>query len=589
MALFKRIQLLWKETGTTRDGAPEPSEAKFRTLLLTVLMLVGPPLLLFVYFKTMFPGLTNPDALDYAQLGRNLSGGHGFVTSILRPLALTHGSNPLAQPDVTHGPLFPFLLALSFGVLGAKDTTVAIVSGLFYLLTVPVLYRLGVRVFSRAVGLLAALIFVFNALMLEYASSGLPITLYVFLMTCLLLVVFNIATVSRHADPKLPRSQYVLAGVLMALLFLTEPLFFWVVPFLVGALYALTPGRKMPGMLALLAPMALLMLPWMMRNMTLTGNPIFGLRGTEIWMNTKGHYPGYTAYRQFPADIIPGVEVFKAVVQKLLLGAGQIIQAFPQVTASWVLAFFLPCLLFRFTDTATNALRRVMMLCLLGLFVGSLVFRVQMPLFVAIIPTMLIFSVAYLLHLTQQAKLNRASLVLVTSLMAAAIGFPLLSDMLLIEKTQGLKEAGTARMLGKAMQRDEVALSDQPWIVAWYADRPAIWVPMIDVKIGDIRKQFPKTRWLFLTDNTRTLSPQWDAIYNVFARWDNAYTQALAEKKTLNSFSLGGKAFPLLEALSGFTAVAPAKDAATSVVIAAVPMAEQKVEMRAEPGGAVQR
>ena len=209
LALFKRIQLLWKETGTTRDGAPEPSEAKFRTLVLTVLMLVGPPLLLFVYFKTMFPGLTNPDALDYAQLGRNLSAGRGFVTSILRPLALTHGSNPLAQPDVTHGPLYPFLLALAFGMLGAKDTTVAIVSGVFYLLTIPVLYRLGVRVFSRAVGLLAALIFTFNALMLEYAASGLPITLYVFLMTCLLLVASISPRFRGTPNPeRLPRSQY---------------------------------------------------------------------------------------------------------------------------------------------------------------------------------------------------------------------------------------------------------------------------------------------------------------------------------------------------------------------------------------------
>ena len=112
------------------------------------------------------------------------------------------------------------------------------------------------------------------------------------------------------------------------------------------------------------------------------------------------------------------------MVQKILLGGEQIIQAFPQVTASWVLAFFLPCLLFRFTDMATNALRRVMMLCLLGLFVGSLLFRVQMPLFVAIIPTMLVFSVAYLLHLTQQAKLPRSSLVLVTTLMAVAIWVP---------------------------------------------------------------------------------------------------------------------------------------------------------------------
>ena len=94
----------------------------------------------------------------------------------------------------------------------------------------------------------------------------------------------------------------------MALLYLTEPLFFWVAPFIDrGPVYTLTPGRKMQGLLALLLPMGLLMLPWMARNMTLTGNPIFGLRGMEIWMNTKGTIPatrrtGSSRPTSFPAS-----------------------------------------------------------------------------------------------------------------------------------------------------------------------------------------------------------------------------------------------------------------------------------------------
>ena len=76
------------------------------------------------------------------------------------------------------------------------------------------------------------------------------------------------------------------------------------------------------------------------------------------------------------------------------------------------------------------------------------------------------------------------------------------------------------------------------------------------------------------------------SIYDVFSRWNNVYTQAIADKKTLNASASDGKGFPLLEALDGFTSVAPAKDATPSVVIAAVPL-EQKVGMRSELGGAV--
>jgi hypothetical protein len=331
------------------------------------------------------------------------------------------------------------------------------------------------------------------------------------------------------------------------------------------------------------------MLPWMARNMALTGNPVFGLRGMEVWMNTRGFYPGDSAYRQFPSEIIPGGGVFKAVLQKVLLGLSQIIRAFPEITASWILAFFLPCLLFRFSDAAANTLRRVMVLCLLGLVVGSVLFRIQMPLFVAVVPTMLVFSVAYLVHLTQQAKLRTASLAVVGALTAFVIGLPLVTDMVLTDKVPRLKEAEPAQALTGMLRPDEVVMSDQPWIVAWYADRPAVWIPVNDSRVSEVRSKFPKARWLFMTERSRALSPQWASIYDVFARWNGAYAQAAADNRTINSVSVTRGGAPILDGLRGFTSVPPAKDATPSVVIATVPDTEQRVGMQTGSGGPVSR
>src|SRR5690242_19980825 len=115
---FKRIQSLWKDSPESRDGiTEEPSEIRFRTWVMAIAMLAGPPLLFLFYAKVMFPGLTVPEALDFAQLGRNLSEGRGFVTFFVRPLAL-HGTNPMLQQDTIHGPLYPFLLALAFAIGG---------------------------------------------------------------------------------------------------------------------------------------------------------------------------------------------------------------------------------------------------------------------------------------------------------------------------------------------------------------------------------------------------------------------------------------------------------------------------------------
>src|SRR5262249_41665743 len=156
--------------------------------------------------------------IDFAQLGRNLSSGHGFSTYFLRPLALTHGNNPLRQPDLVHGPLYPLVLAIAFGILGATDNVVAHVSTFFYLLTIPAIYLLGRKLFNPTVGLAATLIFTFNSLMLEYAISGLHITLYLFLMTCLLLVMHDLAVrdpgQERERGARQPKGKLLLAGAL---------------------------------------------------------------------------------------------------------------------------------------------------------------------------------------------------------------------------------------------------------------------------------------------------------------------------------------------------------------------------------------
>ncbi len=592
---LKRFKLLWQDsTAHTAGGTEEPSEAKFRKILLTVAFLVGPPLLFYLYYRAMFPGLVNRDALDFAQLGRNLASGRGFTTFVLRPLALTHGSNPLHQPDITHGPLYPIILAVAFGALGARDTVASFVSGLFYLLTIPALYVLGNRLFGRATALVATLIFTFNALMLEYAASGLHITLYIFLTTCLLLSVHRIAVSAQdntdRKDAKLPKGALAMAGILTGLLYLTDPIFFWIMPVMLVAVFALHPARRFQAAMRFAIPLCILALPWMARNMALTGNPVFGLRGMELWMNTKAHYPGMVAYRMAPHDLAPGVGLLKDVVLKILLGTGQVIQGFPHVTASWVLAFLLPSLLFRFADPAANTVRRVMMYCFVGVFVGVLLFGIQMPLFTSLIPAMLVFSVAYLLYLLQQAKLGRGAMAAATALIACAVVYPLLSDVALNDHTGRINESDTAVALGKAMPANGVVLSDQPTIVAWYANRPSIWIPAVDSTLKAERQQFPEARWLLMTEQTRTLSPEWQYVYDVFRQWNMVYASQREAKKPLpKSFLIGGKGLPLADSLAGFAAVEPVERQAPTALIARAVGPEQRIGLRPDAETSIAR
>lgn len=559
--------------------------------MLTLTMLVGPLLVLMIYYKVMFAGLSSGDALDFAQIGRNLSSGRGFVTFVLRPLALTHGDNPLRQPDITHGPLYPFILALVFGIFGAKDTVVAAVSGFFYLVTVPVVYQLGTRIFNRSVGTISALLFTFNALMLEYATSGLPITLYVFLTTALLLTIYTLAAHQRDhaADPAVgaPRAQLFLAGALAGLLYLTEPIFFWVMLVVMVSVVFLMRSPRPKALGWFLMPLCLLVLPWMGRNWMLSGNPVFGLRGMELWMNTKDHYPGYLAYRMTSGELIPGVELCKAVAKKLLVGIGQVIQALPNVTASWVLAFLIPGLLFRFSDPAANTARRVMISSFLAVVFGTIIFGLQLPLFTSVIPAMFVFAIAYLLHLLDQAKLSRASTVGTGALITLTVLYPLGAEMLLQDRPQPLRERAAAQALGQNTTKTEVCISDQPWIVAWLADRPCIWIPSSTENLRGMRDRFADARWLFLTESTPQLGAEWSAVYSRCYNWNVAAYQALqkdphAKVPAGMPIHADGDRFPLSDVLKDFLWLRPAKDVAPTAVIATVPQSQPKVGKRSD-------
>lgn len=556
------------------DGlTAEPAEVRLRTWLITIFLVVGPPVLLWLYCKAMFPGLTNTDALDFAQLGRNLSAGRGFVTYVIRPLATTFGDNALKQPDVLHGPLYPFILALAFGVGGTTDKVVAIVSGFFYVLTIPVLYVLGMRLFNRTVGMLAALVYVFNALVLEYASSGLHVTLYIFLTTSLMLVIYNLATyeIAHTGQPvvALPRTQLIMTGLIVSLLYLTEPVFFWTIP--VIAIYAvwLCRSRWLRALGWFTLPVVLAAVPWMIRNGMVTGNPLFGLRGLELVMNTET-YPKWESFRLLPTEISPGIPLVDEVLRKLVRSVGEVLYTLPTINASYLLAFFLPALLFRLANPAANVVRGVIVSVGFTLLWGTALFQIDMPLFVSLIPVAILFAIAFMIHLMAEAQLSRPTVALVSTIGVLVVALPLVYDTFLrVQKTEPLGSVDAARGLSDITRRQDVCLSDHPWVVAWYSDRPAIWIPKTDANIVEFRNRFAGARWLFLTESARGYSSEWRTIYDVFHRWNVVYNRAKESKRQPpTSIRINGKGHPLLEGLQGFTSVEPRAKGEPRAVIA---------------------
>jgi hypothetical protein len=558
-------------------GAPqiEPSEARLRRICLWVAFLLGPPALLFFYAKLTFAGLIHPEALDFAQLGRNLSAGRGFMTDVIRPLSLIHGTDPLRQPEVVHGPLFPLFLALAFGAVGAKDWAVLLVTGFFFLATLPLVYHLGRRVFTPQIGVLAVVILAINGRMLQFFTSGTHVTLYLFLLTAQLTALYGLAAEVRERDPKvasrLPRGRLILIGALAAGLYLTDPVFIWVLPVALVTVGVIEKKRWIPAVGIPLVAFAALAGGWMIRSGSLTGNPIFGLAGHEVFMNT-GLYPGDVGYRMLPGEMTPGPEMFDDFMKKVGGGFGDILETLPGLTASWLLLFFIPSLFFRFSDVAANRLRGAVVATFGALLVGTLALRPQMALFVALVPVLLIFSLAFLMHLGRQAKLSRNSWIAATALLSIALGYPLVKDLALTPHGEGLAYGEYAQAFAPMTQSREVVLSDQPQTVAWNAGTPCVWLPASDGKVPDVVHYFPSAKWLFLTGEARGVSRGWRSVFDGFAEGIYQREALRASKKPFpDKVRINATGDPMLDAVNGSTWVPLGEKTTLEVIVASLP------------------
>ncbi|MBW3622870.1 MAG: glycosyltransferase family 39 protein [Armatimonadetes bacterium] len=543
------------ETDPTASAPAVPND-RLRGWTTAVLLVGGPLVLAFLYARYAFYGLSHPEAMDFAQLGRNLVLGQGFTTNVLRPLALD-GASPLRMPDTTNGPLYPFFLALAFGALGARDGVAAAMSGLFYVATIPVLYLLGSRLFHRGVGAVSALIFALSAPALLYAVSARHVTLYTFLMTGLFLVVFQVLARWRDSaapGDAAPGGALALAGILTGLLYLTDPDFFWLIPVVAGVLVWHGPNRSATAFRFGL-PLGIVVLPWMLRNFLTSGHPFLGLQSYELWMDTR-FYPGFTGYRVLQKNIVTGSGIFMAVLGKAFGNTGRVFQGLPETGPTWALAFFLPSLFFHFRDPASGVLRKLVLYSFLALLFASAVFVVEMELFFSIVPVVLVFAVAYLLHLMQQARFSARSQWWVTGLLALTALLPAFGSLNEKERYFFIYQAAIAERLTDLAQEGQVVLSDKPWMVAWYGQQPSLWIPAEERRIPEIRNRVPAMNWIFLTREVREESYPWQTVFDTFQQWNSQAAHArISRQPPPAPLRLEGTVVPLFGALQGFTTV----------------------------------
>ena len=288
---------------------------------LVLLLLIGS--LGLVYYLNLTRNFTAPEAMDAAQLARNIADGRGYTTQFIRPLSLdilrqqgAVSDEELRSefPDITNPPVYPMLLAGLMKVLPFEfeidlqkanefkryqpEFLIWLLNQVLFFVALIQVFRLGEKLFDPSVAWCAALVFLGTELYWGFSTSGLS--------TMLLLVLFlalakTLVRLEERGNDGAPRGggwfagMALWAGALAGLGGLTRYGFTWVIlPVLVYLGWFMGRHRGRTVAMALIG-FLLVMSPWLVRNAQLSGN-LFGTAGLALYSQTDA-FPGDTLER----------------------------------------------------------------------------------------------------------------------------------------------------------------------------------------------------------------------------------------------------------------------------------------------------
>jgi len=498
--------------------------------LKSALLVLAVVLLAVAYDFRDFKNFSTQEAMDSAQLGRNLAEGRGYTTRFLRPLSLhlvqqVNQKNSVARvagvaadyaqihgphPDLANPPVYPVLLAgwmtvlpFDFTVSQSKafwsnngrfwryqpDFLIAVLNQLLLLGVVVLAFFWAKRVFDVSVAWLASVLLFGTELLWKFSVSGLSTLLLMLMFLGLVWFLTLIESAGREPESRATGAVWwsVAAGVLVGLGGLTRYSFAWLILPVLGFLALFTGLRRVKlGALAL-AAFALVLTPWVVRNFLVSGTP-FGL-ATYSAVSGTGRFPEFNLERSLEAN--PQFDLWM-LWWKLIGNLRNILQnEFFGIGGGWITAFFLVGLLLNFRSPALRRMRVFTLLCLATLLVVQALGRTQLSvespgvnsenLLVLLLPVVVVLGVGVFFVLLDQLHLAREFRRLALVLFAVVNCLPLIFA-LLPPRTIPLSYPpylpSLVQTLGAWMREDDLLMSDVPWAVAWYGNRSCVWLTL---------------------------------------------------------------------------------------------------------------
>jgi hypothetical protein len=468
---------------------------------------------------TLFRGLNSPQAMDQAQIAREIARGNGFTTKMIRPVALDQARKGeersvslIGFQDTYHSPLNPLLNAAVLKLIGADDSdawqmnenemvfpldrVIATVSTLFFLMSIGVSYLLVSRIFDAKIAGVTAILMLFCETFWNYSLSGLPQMLMLLLFTCGIYFVYR--AVEATADAKIAMVPAVIAGVFFTLLALTHWMTVWIaLGYIIFAAVAFRP-RGIVGIAVLLLLIVAGIGP-VIRNINITGTPF----GTAFLTLYNGLGSGSEEMVMRTSDLAAEPLVLDGLIAKILrttlLQATDII---PFLGGIIVAPLFFLSLLHPFKRGSIANFRWAILLMWITSAFGLAIFGVTTEkldpnqILLLFAPIMTAYGLAFISILWSRLEVVASTPLFqnVHHIVIIAIcALPLvLSLPQKVRVGMQVRDRGgiphwppyyapalnsTKTGLKGWITEKQVVFSDQPWAVAWYADRISVWLP----------------------------------------------------------------------------------------------------------------
>jgi hypothetical protein len=524
------------------------------------------------YLIDEFRGLPVSQAMDQAQIGREIDRGHGWQTEFIRPLAIgelqRHGKDPKTAiwEDTYNAPIPPVLDAMAIYIpvkhgwtlkttdfVYAGDRAIAGMGVIFFMASLVVLYFIALELFDQRLATIAVGLVLISDMMWRYSISGLP---QMFLLLLFHLNVYGLLKAMRARFMNEPHLGWMaLIGLGFGLMALTHALsiFIFFPVFIFANTFFRPRGR---GALVMLLVFLAVYTPWLVRNYLVCGD----IRGMAGFAGLDGIvHPESGHMRRFAIDLGETSGNYYAQNFRVNLTA-QINRFIEYMGWSCVAPLALVSVVHAFRRPITAAFRWLMFAMFGCAVCGMSIFGMKEEgalaadqFYLLFVPLFICYGMAYVLvqwdrriglgfllpQWGRQGRLHyllRISLVVVIFIIS---GIPLLSR-LVLDKNRASVEWPPYVPPFIAVMRDwfqpnEIIGSDMPWAVAWYADRRSIWLPFDPqdlIDLSDYRVLGAPICALYFTSISGTQNTLGDLVSGEYRHWTTYIVRTIDSTKT---------------------------------------------------------